>query len=109
MKENKSMICVKENIFTKMLKFIKNILSKRKKKQEIKIETCSNTNNIRQKSELLSIYNKAKKGKYDLNTLEIEEIKMLNKLIEAEIEIKTKKLDEIITETKMMEYALTNK
>ena len=33
---------------------------------------------------------------------------MLNKLIEAEIEIKTKKLDETITKTKMMEYALKN-
>ncbi len=61
---------------------------------------------MRQKKELLEIYDKAKAGKYDLKQLEIDELKMLNKLIKAEIEIKTKKLDEIVTDTNMKIYSI---
>lgn len=57
------------------------------------------------KSEILEIYSKAKKGNYDLNQLSTEDIDMLNKLLEAEIQIKTKKLDEIITDTNMKKYS----
>lgn len=57
------------------------------------------------KRELLEIYSKAKKGNYDLNQLPTEDIEMLNKLLEEEIKIKAKKLDEIITDTNMKKYS----
>jgi len=44
------------------------------------------------KAELMDIYNKAKKGNFDLNLLSLEELKMFNILIEEEIKLKAKKL-----------------
>ena len=64
----------------------------------IKKLDCSNTTKFskkRSKSELLNIYSKAKKGKYDLRNLELREIQLLNKLLKEEIKIKIRKLEEI--------------
>jgi len=44
------------------------------------------------KTELLEIYNKAKKGQYDLMQLPLEQIKLLNRLLEEEIKLKSEKL-----------------
>lgn len=101
--KNKSMLCVKENIITKVIKFIKKIFKRNIQQSDIENKNSLSTNNLQKtKQEILEIYSEAKKGKYDLNKLQLEEIQMLNKLIESEIEIKTKKLDQIITETKII-------
>lgn len=103
--ENKSMICVKENIITKVIKFLKRIFKSNIQQPDIENKASLSTSNLqRTKQEMIEIYSEAKKGKYDLNKLQLEEIQMLNKLIESEIEIKTKKLDQIITETRIKKY-----
>lgn len=107
MQENKSITTVKDNIFTKTRNFIKRLFTNKEIKNDVINETpIDKTMNIRTKEELMDIYAKAKKGKYDLNSLDIEDIRMLNKMIETEIEIKTKKLDEIVTDTRMKQYSL---
>lgn len=107
MQENKSITTVKDNIFTKTIKFIKRLFTNKEiKKAKINEIHINKTINRRTKEELMEIYAKAKKGEYDLNSLDIEDIRMLNKMIETEIEIKTKKLDEIVTDTRMKQYSL---
>lgn len=44
------------------------------------------------KNELIDIYNKAKKGQYNLNNLSLEQIELFNKLIEEEIKLKREQL-----------------
>lgn len=103
MQENKSITTVKDNIFTKTRNFIKRLFTNKEIKNDVIKETPMDR---RTKEELIEIYAKAKRGKYDLNSLDIEDIRMLNKMIETEIEIKTKKLDEIVTDTRMKQYSL---
>jgi len=54
-----------------------------------------NINKKYTKRELFDIYNKAKKGNFDLMQLSLEEIELFNKLIEEEIKLKIQKLSEV--------------
>ena len=85
-----SLMCVKENPWTKVMNFFKKVFKKDKinKEQEKEVLVAQ----VRTKEELMQIYNKAKKNEYDISHLELEEIKMLNELIEEEIKLKTEKL-----------------
>lgn len=92
------LISVKESFFTKIGRFIRGMLGKNIKQPVIKnSETSINemSEDKRNKKEMLEIYNKAKNNEYDLTSLKIEEIKILNQLIEEEIKIKTEKLNSI--------------
>ena len=103
------MIYTKENVFKRFLNIIKKLFIKEKIKQ---IEAPKEEEKViikKTREELEEIYNKAKKGEYDLNILEIEDIKMLNKMIEAEIELKESKLDEIETDIKIKQRAISKK
>lgn len=104
MQENKSIATVRGNIFTKAIDFIKKLfINKKIESSKICIDKAKTR---KTKEELVNIYAKAKRGEYDLDRLEIEDIEMLNKMIEAEIAVRTKKLDEIVTDTKMKQYIL---
>ena len=92
-----SLICVKENIFCKISRFIKRILKKDSRKINNNYKEYKEINNSIKynKKELMEIYNKAKKNRYDLNKLELDEIMMFINLIREEIDIKKEKLEQI--------------
>lgn len=50
---------------------------------------CSDSIMEYSKNELMDIYNKAKKGTFDLSTLTLEQINKFNELIEEEIRLKS--------------------
>ncbi|MBQ7668032.1 MAG: hypothetical protein IJS47_01755 [Clostridia bacterium] len=109
MNNNTSMTCVNESIFSKIKNFFKSIFYKAPKeephvekveekvtveelveepKEELKVEIKEEKKGPKSKEEILEIYEKAKLGEYDLRTLSIEEMKILNGLIREEIKIK---------------------
>jgi len=97
-----SLVCVKENLFVKIRKFFKNLFRKEVKKSD-KVnneEIIVNELDVVQsktKEDIMNIYSKAKKGEYDLENLEVEEIHMLNDLIEEEIKLKAEKLKQLMS------------
>lgn len=105
--KNKSLVTINENIFTNFLRFIKTKFAKEEvrylKECDINDENINISYDVyrikRTKTEIFSIYNSAKNNAYDLNDLNIEEIKILNSLLEDEIKMKTDKLNKIMEKT----------
>ena len=60
---NSSLMCVKENAWTKVMKFFKKVFKKDKINKDEEKEVL--VAKVRTKEELMEIYNKAKKNEYD--------------------------------------------
>ena len=65
---NSSLMCVKENAWTKVMKFFKKVFKKDKINKDEEKEVL--VAKVRTKEELMEIYNKAKKNEYDISCLE---------------------------------------
>lgn len=102
---NKELIIVKENVFTKIVKFFKRLFKKNRNAIEVDIVNNENIEKIKEekiqkyeedKKHFLQLYDQVKKGEVDLLSLEQEQLKRICVLLEEEIKIE----DSIIEKTK---------
>ena len=97
---NNQLIERKENIFTKIKKFFKNLLFKKEENKLIntatqsiektKVKKSVSENYETDKKDFLELYEKSKKGEIDLLSLPPETLKKMCSLLEEEIKIKEK-------------------
>ena len=85
--------------------FIKLFKAKKQKalaeKNEIKEAEEKSTKNRITKDEFFNIYNQVKKKEISLDSLTVEDLEKIDRMLDEEIEIKTKKIDRQITELNM--------
>lgn len=98
--KDKSLVCLTESGFMKIIKFIKNIFKKDQKQLNNKTDEefiIENTDYQKHtKDELIEIYNKAKRNEYDLEKLGLDEILLLIEFIKEEIKFKEEKLELLV-------------
>ena len=93
------------NMFNSIKNFFKRIfLNKNIRKIEEAKEVVSPRNNINQseKEDFFEIYNKVKRREYDLNNLSEEQAEKVITILDSEIEMKKKKLNQGITELNIL-------
>lgn len=93
------------NMFNSIKNFFKRIfLNKNIRKIEEAKEVVSPRNNINQseKEDFFEIYNKVKRHEYDLNNLSKEQAEKVITILDSEIEMKKKKLNQGITELNIL-------
>ena len=105
---NKQLIEYKENIFTKIKNFFKNIFRKKQvnsniEKTAIIPEEIKKENYKIDKKEFMDIYEKSKTGDIDLFTIPVDKLEKMCILLEEEIKIKERNLDEKRNKLKAMQ------
>ena len=93
------------NMFNSIKNFFKRIfLNKNIRKIEEAKEVVSPRNNINQseKEDFFEIYNKVKRREYELNNLSEEQAEKVITILDSEIEMKKKKLNQGITELNIL-------
>lgn len=105
------------NFFNKIKQFFKNIISRNKTKRletpkddnliysNSRLEsnqTEKSLNNQNEKNEFFEIYNKVKKGQYNLSELTEEQAKKIIVILNSEISLKKDKLNHDITELNIL-------
>lgn len=101
----KELIKVNDGFVSKIKNFFRNLFYSSKKSENIGLANEKKENNIAQnivsKDEFMSIYQKAKNKEIDLETLEPKMLEKMCILLEEEISLKQKKLDEKLLKIKM--------
>jgi len=105
---NKGLIEYKENIFSKIRRFILKIFKKKENAPSSKRDTMTLEQYEEEKREILELYKKIKENQIDIMEISQDKALKINELYKAEIKIKNKRLEQITTERKISEYN-TNK
>lgn len=98
------------NFFQKIKEFFKNIFAKNKTQLLEEPKENSLNNNLteqkisyqKEKNEFFEIYNKIKKGQYDLNNLTKEQAEKIIEILNSEIDLKKEKLGKSVTELNIL-------
>lgn len=94
---NNQLVKYKKSIFSKIKSFFKNLFSKKQVTVPIQNEIIENNKNNYEENKraFMDLYEKAKNGDIDLFSIDPDKMEKMCKLLEEEIKIKERNLQEI--------------